>query len=49
MLESEYIYVVDGRFLRIRGSEPDAVEGKSQAAQFARQLLRSMLTAAAAP
>ena len=49
MIESEYIYVVDGRFLKIRASEPDAVEGGSQAAQFARQLLRSMLTAASAP
>lgn len=49
MLESEYIYVVDGRFLKIRGSEPHAVEGESQVARFARQLLQSMLTAASEP
>src|SRR5688572_27478552 len=39
MIESEYVYVVDGRFLKVRGSEPHAAEGESQAAQFARQLL----------
>ena len=49
MIESEYVYVVGGRFLKIRGSEPDGVEGTSQVAQFARQLLRSMIDAAHAP
>lgn len=46
MVESEYLYVVDGRFLKIRGSEPDTVEGRSEVAQFARQLLQAIVTAA---
>jgi hypothetical protein len=48
MLESEYLYVVDGRFLKIRGSEKDAIEGTSEVAQFARQLLQAIVTAASA-
>lgn len=43
MIESEYVYVVGGRFLKIRGSEPDASEGTSLVAQFARALLRSII------
>jgi hypothetical protein len=42
MLESEYVYVVDGRFLKVRGSEKDASEAASEVAQFARQLLRAI-------
>jgi hypothetical protein len=41
--EIEYLYVIGGKFLKIRASEIEAAQGNSLAPQFAGQLLRLLL------